>query len=226
VDAEPEVHGASLDLEQRRVGARHRAAVEGHAEREGRGVGRPHHPLDLVEVEPGLGGSAGDLVDGEGAGDAAALADLRSGGGGDVVGDVDDPRVDALGPQPVGRHAEVEHVTRVVAEAQHHAGAAVRGAPDTIDLLRGRGGEQVAEDARVGEAGPDDAVVGGEVPRPTTDQQADLALRRTAGADEARGVRHPLDVGGVGQREAADDLVLELRRVVVHVRHGASRRLG
>ena len=70
MDAEPEVHLPALDGEQRLIGPRHRAAVEGDAERVGRGVGRAHDPLDLVQVGALLGRRPGDLVDGEGAGDA------------------------------------------------------------------------------------------------------------------------------------------------------------
>ena len=155
VDAEAEVHLTGLDVEERLVGARHRAAVEGHAEGVRRRVGLGHHALDLVEVEPGLGGRAGDLVDGERAGDPAPLVLLVERGGGDVVGDVDDPGVDALGAEPVGGDLEVEPVAGVVAEAHDDAGATVGGPADPVDLLGRRGGEEVAEHGTVGEPGAD-----------------------------------------------------------------------
>ena len=191
MDAETEVHLPRLDGEQRLIGAGHGAAGEGDAEGVRRRVGRGHHPLHLVEVRTGLGGRAGDLVDGERAGDPPPLALLLGAGRGDVVGDVDDPGVDALGDQPVGGDPEVQPVTGVVAEAKHDPGPTVGGPGDPVDLLGRRRGEQVTEHGAVGEPGAHDAVVGRVVARTAADDQADLALQRPAGADEPRRTRHP-----------------------------------
>ena len=55
--------------------------------------------------------------------------------------------------------------------------------------------------------------------RPAADDEADLALERAAGADEAGGVGDALDVAGVGGGEADEDVVLEGGGVVVDVGH-------
>ena len=101
-------------------------------------------PFDLVQVQPGLGGGAGDLEDRQVPGDAAALLDLVQRGAGDVVGDQDGAGLDALGVEPQLGLAEVQDVAGVVAVAQQHAAAGVGGLGHPVDLPgRGRG-EHVA----------------------------------------------------------------------------------
>ena len=58
--------------------------------------------------------------------------------------------------------------------------------------------------------------------RAAADDQADLALQRSAGADEAGGTFDALHVLRIRRGEALDHVVLELGGVVVEVRHGAS----
>ena len=55
--------------------------------------------------------------------------------------------------------------------------------------------------------------------RAAADDQADLALQRTAGPDEARGTFDPLHVLRIRRGEALDHVVLELGGVVVDMRH-------
>src|SRR5690606_1665309 len=113
-----------------------------------------------------------DLVDGEGAGDAAPPFGLVRPGGGDVVGDVHDAHVHAFAAQPVRGGAEVEPVPGVVAERQDEPGPAVRGAGDPVDLFGRGGGEHVAEDGAVGEADPGHARVRRVVAGAAADDEA------------------------------------------------------
>ena len=100
--------------------------MEGDAERVRRGVGRPHHALDLIQVRAVLRRSRSDLVHRKGACDAASFLLLLPAGRGDVVGHVHDPGVDSFADQALGGNTEVQPVTGVVAEPQHNSGAPVR----------------------------------------------------------------------------------------------------
>ncbi len=144
VDAQAQGHLSRGDREQRRVGSRQGAAVERHAEGPGAVVGPDGQPFDVVQVQPGFGGGAGDLEDRQVAGDAAALLDLVQRGAGDVVGDQDGAGLDAFGVEAQLGLAEVQDVAGVVAVAQQHAAAGVGGLGHPVDLAgRGRG-EHVA----------------------------------------------------------------------------------
>ena len=74
MDAEAERHFARGNDEQRLARAGKRAAAIGDPERECPGVGEPRQPLDLVDVEPGLGRRARDLEYGDVARDAPSKA--------------------------------------------------------------------------------------------------------------------------------------------------------
>ena len=92
---------------------------------------------------------------------------------GDVVGDGDGAAVDAVGAQPVLRGVEVEHVAGVVAVAEEHAAAVVRGLRDRVDLLRRRRGEEVAHRGAVGEALADESAERGVVAGAAADHDGD-----------------------------------------------------
>ena len=136
------------------LGAGQRAAVEGHAERTGAVVGLDGEALDVVQVQSRLGGGAGDLEDGQVAGDAAALLDLLQRGAGNVIGDQDRAGLDALGVEPELRLAEVQDVAGVVAVAEQHSAAGVGGLGYAVDLAGGGRGEHVAAGGGGGQAGP------------------------------------------------------------------------
>jgi hypothetical protein len=128
---------ARLDLEERLVGARQRAARERDAERTRAVVGAAGEPGDLGEVRAALCGGAGDAEDGQVARDAAALVDLALVGGRDVIRDGDGLALDAAGAELLLRRVEVEHVAGVVAVAEEDAAAVLDGLRDREDLLRG-----------------------------------------------------------------------------------------
>jgi hypothetical protein len=138
---------------------------------------------------------------------------------GDVVGHEHDPGVDALGHQALLRDTEVQPVTGIVTERQHDTGAAVSRLGYPVHLLGRRRREQVTQDRAVGEPGTDYAAVGGVVTGPAPDNQADLAIQRSTRTDEAGRALDPVNVRRVRRRESADDIVLELGRIVVHVGH-------
>src|SRR5699024_1025127 len=96
------------------------------------------------EIRARLDRGAGDLEHRQVAGDAAAVAMVLGGVGDDVVADLDDPHVHALGAQLLRRGAEVQHVPGIVAEAQHHAAAVLRVAGE------GGGRQERAPTARAG----------------------------------------------------------------------------
>ena len=223
MDPETEVHPPVLHVEEGVARPRQRAAVERHPEGVRGRVGAPHEPLDLVQAPALLGRGAGHLVDRERPGDAAAVGLGTGRGGGHVVGHPHHAYVNAFCPQSVGRHPEVEPVTGVVAEGQHHPRAAVRGAGDAVDLLGGRRGEDVAEHGAVGETGADDPVVGGVVARPAPDDERDLAGQGTARADEPGGVGDAFDVARMRRGEAGEHVGLEGVGIVVDVRHRITR---
>ncbi len=63
VDAESLAHPALLDMEQRLIGTRQGAALEGQTERPCRVVGFPRHALGLVEIRACFDGRTRDLED-------------------------------------------------------------------------------------------------------------------------------------------------------------------
>src|SRR5699024_10687490 len=195
-------------------------------EAEGTGgvIGLEGDALGLVDVGAGLDRGAGDLEHGQVTGDPAPVAVVGGGVGDDVVADLDDPHVDALGAQLLRCTAEVQHVAGVVAEAQDHAAAVLRVAGDRVDLGGGGGGEDVAARGAVAHARTHPAGEGGVVARAATDHQGGLALRRLGRAHHATVDRG--DVIRVGQCQAGDRLGREIGRVVEEVRHrGFLRRL-
>ena len=103
-------------------------------------------------------------------------------GAGDVVGDEDDPGVDAVALQPLLSQGEVHDVAGVVAGGEQQSGAVGGGPADRVGLMGGRRGEDVADHGAVGEAGSDDAAERRIVPGSAADDDRDLA-RRLAGPD-------------------------------------------
>ena len=194
--------------------------MEGDAEGVRRGIGRAHHALDLVEVYAVLRRGRGDLVHRESASNAAPLVLLLPAGRGDIVGHVHDPSVDSFVDEALRRNSEVQSVTGVVAEPEHHPSTTVCRLGHPVDLLRRRRGEHIAEHGSVGETCSHYTVVGRVVAGAATNHQADLALQRTACPDEAGGTCDALHVLRVGRGEALDHVTLELGGVVVDVRHG------
>src|SRR5699024_9316280 len=214
-------HASGVDMEERVIRTRQRATVEGDPERVRRGVRVSHDAFDLVEVAPAFGSGRGQLVDGERTGDTAPVAGLVAGRRRNIVGDPHNTYVDPVGTQPVGGDAEVEPISRVVAEAQYDTGATVGRASDPVDLLGRRGREDVAEHRAVGEARTDGPGVGGERPRGAPGDVGDLAGGRPALSAEARGVGNAFDVGGRGGGETRQYTFLERVRIVEDVGHGS-----
>jgi hypothetical protein len=167
-----------------------------------------------------MGGGRGGPEDEEVTGDAAPIGGAFRWCGGDVVGDQDDPGVDVLlGAGLVGGEPEVHDVAGVVAEHHQHPGTPVDGADGAVHLLRGRAGEDVAADGRVGEAGSDQPGEGGVVARAAADDGGDPTGDRRADRDDGGGAGDPALVAGVRRHQAVDHLVLEGAFAVVDVRH-------
>lgn len=202
MDAQAQGQAAGFDPEQRRRLPGQGAAVEGHAEGHAGGIGAPGHRLDRVEVQPGFGGGAGDLEDQQIARHAAALAALGQTGAGHVVGHRQNARVDALGAQPLGGGAKVQHVAGVIAKAQDHAAAALR-RPRHACHRAGRGrGEDIARHRRIGKPRADIAQKGRVMARAAADQQRHLAARPRRCAQRAMRHRaHPVAMRGAKARK-------------------------
>ena len=98
------------------------------------------HPDHAREVEAVLGRGARTLEDREIACDAAPLGLFALRGAGDVVGDCEVVRVDALAAQLGDGKPEVHHVAGVVAGRQQHA-RRHRARPATTDAASSADGE-------------------------------------------------------------------------------------
>src|SRR5699024_3659153 len=148
----------------------------------------------------------GDLEHRQVTGDPAALGmDL---GGGDVVGDGEDPGLDALLGQYLHGTAELQHVAGVVAEPEQHTTARGGGAGHG-DSLGGRGGgNDVAADGAVGHPLPDPAGERRVVAGAAAQHERDLTRRGLGGPYRATvGGHHPV---GVGADEAGQHVGREL----------------
>ena len=217
MNAEADRHLTIGNDEQRLAGARQRAAAKGDAEGDGAAVGDPRQPLHIVERHAGLRGRAGDLEDDDVARDAPAQRGAFGGRAGDIVGDRQDARVDALGGQTPRRRAEVEHVAGVIAEAEQHPAAAIGQPGDPRDRARRGRGENVAGDSGVGETGADIARESGIVTGAAADDDRHFAGRRRRGAQNAsRRERH---IAAIGRGETAKGFSSEALGLVVHKRH-------
>ncbi len=220
VDAQAQGHLPGGDVEEGFAGAGEGAAVEGDAEGTGAVVGPDGQPFDVVQVQSGFGGGAGDLEDRQVPGDAAALVDLVQGCAGDVVGDQDGAGLDAFGVEPELRLAEVEDVPGVVAVAEQDAAAGVGGFGHPVDLSGGGGREHVPARRGGGQAGPDQAGEGRVVAGAAADHQGHLPGGDLGGADDA--AVHPGDVAAVGGDKAVQCLIREVGWVVEDLGHGSS----
>src|SRR5699024_2238154 len=185
--------------------------------RPGRVVGLPCDALGLVEIGAGLDRGTGDLEHRQVTGDAATVAVVLGRVGDDVVADLDDPNVHALGAQLLRGGAEVQHVPGVVAESQDHAAAGLGVAGHGVDLGGRRRGEDVAAGGAVPHARAHPAGEGGVVAGAAADHQRGLALRGLRRAHYA--AVDGGDVLGVGCGESGDGVGREVGRVVEEVRH-------
>ena len=202
VDAEAELGLAVRDA--RLLGrARDGAGVERHADGAGRPTMRWAARVTAVEVGAFLGQRAGDLVDEEGAGEAAGL---RQVGLGDVVVDDDHRDLEAEGARALGGEAEVQPVAGVVLDDEQAPGRAGDGedaGEHRVD--RGRG-EDVAADRGGQHAGADEAGVRRLVAGAAAGDQRDAGAV-PVGADDDADVRVAVEAGeaAAGERQKAVD---------------------
>ncbi|OEI67406.1 hypothetical protein Cus16_3005 [Curtobacterium sp. ER1/6] len=218
VDPETEPEVPVRHAEQRPLRAGQGAAGGRDADRPGRGVAASAGPLDLVDRCPCGGRGAHGLEHGEGPRDPASVGGVR--GRGDVVGHGDDPGVDALGAEPLGREPEVHPVAGVVAEGQDDAASLVGCPGDRPDLCGGRRGEDVADDGAGRQARADEPAEGRVVAGAAADDDGHLRLGAGGGQGDDAAV-DGADAVGV-QRDPAGELVLgELLGSVVDGGHGA-----
>jgi len=194
------------------VGARQRAAAEGHTQGSCAVICQDSDPHHLVERVAGFGGRTHHLEDDEIAGDSAALLDLGHGCTGDVISDEDGTGVDAIVVEALHRSREVHDVARIVAARDDDATTSTRRQGDRVRVLRGRRGEDVANDRAIREARADDAgesrIVAGAAP----DDHGDLARSGLLSTDNAAG--HADDVGGVCVKESDQHVFHEGGRIV------------
>ena len=217
VDAEADTHQPGRHLEQRMIGAGHRAAGERHAQGPGAVVRVPGDPLHLIEVVTVVGRSTSDLEHDEVTGDAAPPLDLLDRRGGDVVGHEHHPGVDALGDQPLLSQGEVHDVAGVVAGAEQQSAVGGRGLADRVGVLGRRGGEDVPDHRTVGEARADHSAEGRIVTGTAADDHGHLARRSLRGPDHTTGhAHHPV---AVDVQEACQQILREAGGVVVEAGH-------
>src|SRR5699024_7733842 len=138
---------------------------------------------------------------------------------GDVVADRDDAHVDALGAQLLCGGPEVEHVPRVVAEAEDHPAAAVSVAGHRVDLVGRRRGEDVPARGSVGEAPAHPAGEGRIVAGAPADDQRRLPGRGRPRPHHA--AVHAQQLLGMGRHQAFDGIGGKGGRVVEQVGHSA-----
>ena len=141
------------------------------------------------ERRPGLGLGPGDLLDEDGAADAATTGRVQRVLDRDVV--VGDDRRDLdLAGHELRRQLEVEDVAGVVLDDVEDAGAAVDGPGRRLHLVRDGRGEDVAGARGVEHAQADEAAVERLMAGAAARDQRDLALDRATGPqdDEVGGV--------------------------------------
>ncbi len=177
--------------------------------------------FDLGQGGLGLGLRPGQLVGVEDPGHAPPLGFLALGGRGHVVGSQDGLHLDALGVCHLRRHAEVHHVSRVVAVQVEHAGATVDGLGGRQHLLHRGGREDVADRAAVHEALADVPHEHRQVARSAAGCDADFSLHRGVRPDDGPLIRtHQLEPARMRKNDAFQHLVHEGKGVIDDFFHG------
>jgi hypothetical protein len=216
MDPEADRHFACRNDEERLPGARKRASAISDPERERPAIGEPRHPLDLINVEPGLGRCARGLEDRYVARDAPSKARRLSRRARDVVRDRQDADVDSLRNKTLRGGAEIEDVASVVAKSQEDSGLLMRQPRQPRDAARRRRGEDVSRDRSVGEALADIAGERRIATRAAADHQRDLALGGDGTQHSARG---QADKAAVGLTEAPQGVSCKGPGIIVKKRH-------
>ena len=163
--------------------------------------------VTVAEVVAALRGRAGDLLDGEGSGDAATAGRVERVLDRDVVVDDDAGRLRALGLDELHGRLEVEDVAGVVLDDREHARAGVGAEDRRDDLVGGGGREHGARDCGVEHALPDEAGVQRLVARSPAADEPDLAGDGSADARHVdRCTVHLDEIGMSGSNPSSDSM--------------------
>jgi hypothetical protein len=217
VNAQPETHLPVGHGEQRLIGPRQGAAVEGDTERARRGVGRLGHPDDAGQVQAVLGRGARTLEDGEIACDTTPFDLFALRRTGHVIGDREVLRADPLAAQLRHGQAEVHHVPGVVSGRQKHTGVAVCRARHRRGLFGRRRGEDVSDHRPVSETRTDRSAERRVMPRTATDHHRDLARTRLVRTHHTTGHTH--DIPGIHIEKPGKHILGKTRRIIEKLCH-------
>ena len=220
MNAEAEVHGSRLHGEQRIGGTGHRAPIESDTEGAGGIIRGNPDPFDIIDVRASVGGCRRAPEHGEVAGNATPLGDLVGRRAGDVVGDSEIPRVDALRSQLLHCEAEIHDVTGIVTGRQQHTATVVDGTRYRGCVLGGRRGEDIAHHCAVGESSTHDTAEGWVVAGSTADDHRRLTCRRRARSNHATG--NTADIARVRVEKSLEHVLGERRWIVEQSGHDRS----
>ncbi len=228
VDADADFDLVLTQVEGRLAGVRDGARGERDAHRTHLRVDLLGHGQDGVQVVATLGGSAGDLLEQDGAGDAAASGGPGGILDGHIVIDHNGLDGDALHVGHLGSRLEVEDVAGVVLHNVQDARAAVDGLGGLEDRVRGRGGEDGAGNGGVQHSLAHIPGVQRLVAGATTRHQADLALDRGIGTNDVVRIEMHGDQIGMCCLETGQGFGDHIRGVVDQFLHRCSplRRCG
>src|SRR6266566_7530415 len=175
VDPDADLDLVVAQVEGGRAGGRHGARGQRQPHRADVGDHLAGQVGHAGQVGALLGLGAGELLEQDGAADAAPALGVGRVLDGHVVvdGDAFDPAAAVAGQ--VGGHLEVHHVAGVVLDDVQHPGAAVDLGGGPLHLVGRRRGEHGTGAGGVEHAEPDEAAVQRLVARPAAADQADLA---------------------------------------------------
>ena len=204
----------------------HGAGAQGQAHGAGLVVDLGRDAGDFLQGVAALGGRARDLLDEDGAGDAAAPRSVEGVLDGDVVVDDDRRDLDVLHVSQLGGGLEVEDVARVVLDDVQDARAVVGGLRGLQDRVWSGRREDRAGHGRIQHAFADEARVQGLVSGSATGDEADLAL--SLGDVTGHEIRRVVDIDevGVGQGETFEGFADDGVDVIDELLHDASLHIA
>ena len=200
----------------------HGAGAQSQAHGTGLVVDLGRNAGDFLEGVAALGGSARNLLDEDGAGDATATGRVQGVFDGHVVVDDDRGDLDVLHVGQLGGGLEVEDVARVVLDDVQDARAVVGCLRGLQDRVGGGRGEHRAGNGRIQHAFSDEAGVEGFVSGSAAGDEAYLALGLGGAAGDEVGRVMDIDDVGVGQGETFQGFADNGVDIIDELLHGAS----
>jgi hypothetical protein len=134
MNPQSDTHSSRGHREERVIGAGKGTAAECNANRPGRRIRLHSNPFNFAQAEASLSGSASHLKHGQVASDPSPRLDTIDWCGGEVVGNRQEPHVDALCTKSVGCSPKVKDIASVVPKTDENSGTMISGFDNRVHL--------------------------------------------------------------------------------------------